>query len=661
MTDPSGTCAKKDSEQGLYGMVQFSTAISPPPFLTRSLGIVEPKENRFDVVEEHHINEFHTALAESLVPSQPAFFLEQRYGWADVIVPSNTWLGPRSRHAAIRVEDEFHEKECDEFPEVLRWPPRNPEEAHWLPLIRAQQARDKNRNLLPRIDCNDFLLSRRARNFGSSDQALFMLRRFVSSLYAQRRVRIFASDLSHRMYNVWFPPGLMRAQENSDRAFALLPFVTRVRRPFQVRFRRTLALSVILVPVDLSEGSDAQGPRRMGDSEIAALVHGLEGGTTYVVKDANQAFDLLDSPLVPYIRELAGQKKWPTAAGIATEAVSKSLSGTLREWVELLFTAAGEPILREGENSRKKVAETQIADEILRSIRLCTVSSVLVMSEGLQPFDLQTSEIVQRYWWPSQAKVPLVPRPMESNLPAEVQNLLRAIALDDRLPIGAEHRIDDIDCGVASGVIFAIPQHQCVVTAFSMRSERFPDRSALNLFAWMSHLLVGAASARAMMSSLVLEAEHSREADAEQLAKTSYSLTLEMEEMFDLKIAWPEYEFLYHRLRQRLGLDATYRRMRDRLEQLSRHASVVSQHEEEHEQRDETTRIKALQWYAAALAVGILLVGVWQVNSVRTPNPSGRWAWLSMLTVAAVILFCAYRYIRFDRKAAKRRNLRHPE
>ena len=89
-------------------------------------------------------------------------------------------------------------------------------------------------------------------------------------------------------------------------------------------------------------------------------------------------------------------------------------------------------------------------------------------------------------------------------------------------------------------------------------------------------------------------------------------MTLEMEEMFDLKIAWPEYQFVYCRLRERLGIDDMYKRMRARLDQLSLHANVISQHKEIiRAEEGEERKIEQLQWLAATLAIGIILVGVW--------------------------------------------------
>jgi len=181
-----------------------------------------------------------------------------------------------------------------------------------------------------------------------------------------------------------------------------------------------------------------------------------------------------------------------------------------------------------------------------------------------------------------------------------------------------------------------------VVTAFCAKSEAFPDRPALGLFAWMNQLLVGIASSRALMGALVSEAEHSKEDEAKNFATVAHGLTLEMEEMFDLKIAWPEFDFLYHGLRRRLGLEGMYLRTRRRLRELAVHANVVSQHRvfeaqkaDLEVQKSQTERLATLQRWGGLLAIGIILVGVLGTFSSQR---SGYWGWGALAVLAFVVM-----------------------
>ena len=193
------------------------------------------------------------------------------------------------------------------------------------PDVRAQKPRTQGSKALidgAPCDCNDYLISRC--HVGPEEPAekpLLDLRRFISGLYAERRVRIFNSELSHRIYNVWLPPGLIQAADSVDSAFVILPFVTRVRRPFRIEFRRTMTLSVVIVPVTIREGAAGKS-RRMSESEISGLVHALEGGSAYAVNDSRRYFRLVDCPLSAYVDEMASQADWPTAAKTAAESRS---------------------------------------------------------------------------------------------------------------------------------------------------------------------------------------------------------------------------------------------------------------------------------------------------------------------------------------------------
>ncbi len=112
------------------------------------------------------------------------------------------------------------------------------------------------------------------------------------------------------------------------------------------------------------------------------------------------------------------------------------------------------------------------------------------------------------------------------------------------MPVTLSGRVDDVESGDCSSLVWGFPETHCVLTVVAAENEHFSRFSALYLFALINHIITSVASTRAMIGALENEVEYSREKDLAHLAKTSYLLTLEMEELIDLNIAWPQYDLL---------------------------------------------------------------------------------------------------------------------
>src|SRR5271157_4278944 len=234
------------------GLLQFSSALSHPQ-IDRSRG---GRENRFRansgfILSRNDVENFRQRLSRQFEGCVAGFGLEQCYGTPDWrwSGSKHSWLGRDSRHAAISVPKVFHNTIEDDFPRLLRWSAltRGSVSAGFDTFLRVQRSKGGMRRPFDSFDCNDYLL--REQHIVPDDLAI--LQKFFAILYAQRRSRLFASDLSERVYNVWLPPALISTQTHREDGFALLPFATLVRSPFRRRFRDTLTLSFILAPVHL--------------------------------------------------------------------------------------------------------------------------------------------------------------------------------------------------------------------------------------------------------------------------------------------------------------------------------------------------------------------------------------------------------------------------
>jgi hypothetical protein len=621
---------KSDWPEDFDGLLQLSSALTPPPYLGDAQG---SHDTSFDILTTKHVRDFYKELQKHFVPHDAPFALEPCYSAEGE--PPHTWLGSMSRHAALKLAPSFHDPEIH-VPELLNWCEHDAHGAKWESFLRVQRTsrrQGSKDHSEPLCDCNDYLLSETCSQdphaAAREHQLLLDLRRFLAELYAQRRSRIFAGHLSERIYNIWLTPGLIRPTDRVGSGFVILPFVTLVRRPFRVELRRTIALSVVFVPVKITH-EESLSTRKMAQHEISQFVRSLAGASTHVPEHADQQFELVNGPLKSYIDELATQCRWPVTKNLAklargeiaqdtvptrTSMESKTIRphGTIRQWVELFFTATAEPVFLSIEKAVRPNAarhKRTLSDEILRAIRLSTAWSMLVMSDDFTPFDGEQPRIVDGVWWPLRHAHTSGAERVDDGVPPAVSQVLTSLVAENALPVTKGDRVDDMQCGLRGALIWRIAHLQCVVTVYRAKSNYFPDVSALYLFGWMSHALVGVTSVRAIVGALARESERSRDRDVAELAKRSHRLTLEMEEMFDLNVAWPEYGRLYTRIREGLGVEDVYRRARERLEQLSQYAEVVMR-------TDQEKRIETLQWIAGFLATGIIGVGVVQVLAGR--------------------------------------------
>ena len=338
----------------------------------------------------------------------------------------------------------------------------------------------------------------------------------------------------------------------------------------------------------------------MTRSEIRDVLQTMDGGSTHATKEATEPYELLPSPLSRYVESLRGSEL-KTASVLAGRAMGVTSEprlpqGTIRRWTELLFTAIEEPIF-------PGLTEHTLPDAVLKSIRLYSVWSAMVITPDLRKFDATRDQIVDNAWWPGRrSKHP------EEVLPPSIAELLCSVTNKDarELALAKKTRLDDLECGASGMLMWALEGRRCVLSVHSPEAEEFPKSWSLNQFGWTSHMIIGIASVRAMMGALAAEAEYWSDDAVGKLAERSHRITLEMEEMFDLNISWPEYEHLYHRLRQLLGLEATYQHVRDRVELLSRQAEVVAR-----TQQDRS--LNALQIGGGLLALALLWVGILQI------------------------------------------------
>ena len=546
--------------------------------------------NRFDkdILTKIDIVRIEEALRGSLSKKPDPLYLPSQD-----CVRRHSWLGEHSRHAGIGVPCYFTDPkkrppEPADFAEERAAP-------FFESYVRVQRARTGNGDLDPGyIDCNDFMVSSSAPD--GRAQLLSTLREFFAFSYSRRRGDIFGSALSDRMYNIWLPAAVLK-EKDTGHQFAILPVATRVRMPYRRDLRPTIAVSTLFVPVSADWDKGKMDKRKMNVAEAAALVRATGGSSTQVPQRpvGNPHIYTLEGPLWRWFKDELDEKSFPTTCAIITSKRLEAQMGTLRQWLELIGAAVAEMT---ASPNRDRPAKSSRADEILQAIRLSGAWSVLALIPGVQaaktPSDAGMNSDGQTS--PQDNSRQCVP-PAAGGLIAEINGE------ELNVPFA---RLDDARCGFRSLGSWSIPERSCLVSAYDNDAEHFPSTSMLNAFPWLGYMLIGIASARTIVRALGHAVERSASTAVREVAAQSHQLTLELEEMYDLDIAWDSYARIYARLRQQWGVEQQHRRARQRAEVLAEHVEVIARSRQEE-------FLKELQVVAGVATLVIIGLAVLQV------------------------------------------------
>ncbi len=617
------------SETCRHGLLQVSCAL----LLERS----EPPDHHFESWQtapttEQIINRKAT-FKRWFAPRLESYQLSALWEQAEIsqVRAPFSWLNPLSRHDSYDIplyKGYEGADPGDEMPPLFIGAKTPAYECRPRPLARIPVQRSQ-RSLegepddwtVEELDHNDFLVME---NGGQSvSKSLADAQRFLVFLFALRRSTIFTASMRERIYNIWLPPGVLVPSDASGSGvgnIAVFPYVGLTRRPSSQAWRFVFTFSLIVAPTSSEDGGTN---RMMTDAELGTLVGSFDGPSMTPIRR---------EPDVPRYH-VAGDT-WRRYAGTLLREGLPSIpklphsesEGTLRNWLELLFFAVARRQLalppdggrqheRTDEYPANYPGDKYIADEVLRSIRMTNCWSVLLDAPpSLEPAD-----------------------PAEPS-PADAASWVPKVGLDglmecfDHLTIGnsrwfrpsGEDRVDQGRIGELTWMSWALPIRRCIVTFYFSRAEGFPLRSRLNLFAVFGHMIDGLMTAREILAKLGHDVELHREPQVAAEFRRKYAI--ELEEMFDLDIAWTFYRKMYQRLRRLRGLDDMYRSVRERTDVLGQLDTTLD------EIRTEKGRTR-LSVAAAILAVPIIGLAAWAIQPQIWPA-----LFATVLVIAAVMV-----------------------
>ena len=532
-----------------------------------------------------------------------------------------SWLDSFTRHDAYEIRS-YRGYQCVETGEPV--PPlflgateptyqNSPRPSARIPVQRPQDRCSPPKLGPDEFDYNDFLVI--ANNCKTPPpRDLVKAQRFLAFLFALRRSTIFASSLRERIYNIWLPPAILLPSSEDcpvSGNIAVFPFVGLTRRPGSQAWRYAFTFNAVIAPTDSDSG---ENHRELSDAEVGSLVGSLDGPS---MNPTRHRWDLPVYRAVDTWRNYTDQllKQDPPCTPLTTIGSSE---GTLRNWFELLFfsVARRQLLSTTGHDKPKDHRDTNLADEVLRSIRTTSCWSVLLDA----PPDLEPAS-------------PADPSPPDGKSWSPNTDLSGLMQCFDHLTISSarwfrpndEDRIDQGRISERTWLAWALPVRRCIVTFYFSKAEGFPSRSRLNLFAVFGHMIPGLMTAREILVQLGHDVELHRESQAAADLHRKY--VIELEEMFDLDIAWTFYRKVYQRLRKLRGLDSMYQNVRERTEVLGQLDTTLDEIKTEN-------RRSNLSWAAAILAAAILGITIWTSQRPDWPLPT---VFASAMVIIAVV------------------------
>jgi hypothetical protein len=409
-------------------------------------------------------------------------------------------------------------------------------------------------------------------------------------------------------------------------------------------------VNFVLVPLC---GHDKVAAREFGNDEILTLLQMATQPTSTQTSRTAMLRYVLRGPLATFLNPLCEDFEnrplcsdiWSTAfrrsvaspqdGSSAGATVCPAVAATLRQWVELLVTASGERGVAVGE--RPWQSSRELADTVLSALRINSAWLVSVLHDAIPPV-AEWWQHPDGFWGPGTSEIPVKLTTLLDNLMLQLRPAKRKLSSGSRqFPIEIFSRIDSAQSmeGSASALIWHIPGRRGIVSAYSRSSESFPGRSSLNLFGALGHIVIGASCAMDMMNALPREAV--MQPDTRKRAHGAHELLVELEDIFDLDLAYDPYRIMWRRLLTAFGLDAHYRMVLERVELLSRYAEVEEREQavrERDRRRDFETTVTL---GAAVLGVGVLILS----DAALFAASNRAHEWIVVLTVIVTILVVA--------------------
>lgn len=482
-----------------------------------------------------------------------------------------------------------------------------------------------------------------------------MTRLFLEVL-GQRRTLMFSPALAERIYHVMYPPGILSLRCGEDEetpGYVVLPWITMIRSPYTSRFRHTIEVSMILVPVvdrrcdgQMLRSLDELPSRPLNVAEIAHFVGRSDGAAPAFSWDVEPDRYDMGGPLLHYLRSLAAfvdgippfRKKRVggeylvydnNSVRALQQVLSKALGPSncllsMRELTELVGSGlCGHLLLRRSNRKIRVESELRLQrfpDELAQSIALNQTTCVMLVSDEYRRSARN---------WTARSVASWIDQWTGS------QDVQSSVVYDQ--PAWSLYHMDPL---------------RTFLVLYDRHYQDFPDRSVLQPLGWLAHMTASLSALTEMLVSFYHEVEEPD--DVDELLPITSDIVLNFDELYDLDILWRAYRNVYDRCRSSLKINEDY-------DQLRRKVAAIRS-DVEARTRERTDRgIRLIESIGAVVASAILLSALADNSSVRAflGQPATRALAIAATSVLAVILVVVLVHFRVLRDPYMRWRLKH--
>ncbi|MGH3770116.1 MAG: hypothetical protein ACRDRW_01725 [Pseudonocardiaceae bacterium] len=385
--------------------------------------------------------------------------------------------------------------------------------------------------------CREFLVEQESG--GQHARDLRLLEYNLLYLLGIRRTKLFRADYSARLYSVMLPSAVL--SRAGSPVLAVVPLLSLSRLPNSSRFRSTIGLTFIVVPVQ-SDDNGALVARRTGVAETTEIAVDLsESGT---VQQSGGVYTI-DGPLVDYLGGGGTSTSIPDlVARLADNLVRWTCNGNAARYARASAAA-------------------------VRGLVESSMGSVCYL------VDWPGGRHAPWARWSAGDEDKMFERVLHRSVfYADHVNPAQAFSTSDTvdfrsLGVGNAHGAD------MSGLTFYNPHLDSKFVLYPQGSEQYPNHSMLRWFAWQIYLDVAFSCVRALLGRFHDNIDTIT--DLRHVLRAVQDLSTELSEVYDLDLADFFYRREYEKLRSILRLDSDYEYMRTRLASAQGESSLREQ------------------------------------------------------------------------------------
>lgn len=462
------------------------------------------------------------------------------------------------------------------------------------------------------VNANDTIVVWR----GEEDSQASLLIRYLATAFGQRRSYLFAPSFATRIHNIFLPLGCLTdtridhdpAERRTSRQLIVVPFVTLIGSAADRSFRRTVTVTLVLLPVE-SKASDQTFKnlrlRSMEDSEVVDIAAQWDWSPARMRKDTTEY-------------QLGGHLRSYLASSSHLQEMNRG-EFTLRSLAEsLLINSAASTCLGRDPNFNQRS----------RSIRAIEECRHQISTEALQSLHIAKTSTILPWFDPAEGEDP------SSQAEREAASLANLLFSTQRLPLRDEilTRFALPESPIPEGSFvgaYYVATHAALVYSYVCAGANSQRRGPIWMAAYVSYLGVALSSIRAALLAVDREVDRVKDTP-DQLLSTAETL-VELEEVFDLQFAVKTHRTYYEEIRKRDGALGDYEWLVKKVSLLRDEAMLRRQH-------TETQRVLIATVMIATLTAVLAIPGALDLLTTSSDTSQRhRWGVILVAIAAAAV------------------------